>query len=41
MADSRESFNLFNVAAGVFMVVGFFVAVFTFARYFYFYWRPS
>jgi hypothetical protein len=39
MSDSRESFNLLNVASGVFMVVGFFTALFVFARYFFWYWR--
>ncbi len=39
MSDSRESFNLLNVAGGVLMVVGFFFALFIFARYFFWYWR--
>ena len=39
MSSSRESFNLLNVAFGVFLVVGFFVFVFFFARNYYWYWR--
>jgi hypothetical protein len=41
MSDSRESFNLLNVAAGVLMVVVFFTALFIFERYFFVYWRPA
>lgn len=41
MSDSRESFNLLNVAAGSLMVVAFFTFLFIFARYFFWYWRPS